>query len=618
SLIVYGGRSESANDETEGDLLEGVYRITAASIFGRKQVGIGVLKEGVFHTMWHVTRGSALRVRGRVLAPEWASVEEDLVAYNGTWKLNKKWDGGEVQLHAYTPDGKIIKTQVLPGKMELAGGGSMGLIPLDFPPGSSGSPVINANGEVVGLYGNGVLHGDTYCSSIAQTTKELPVDKPKVVKGDGWLSKGRISIVDAHPGSGKTHRILPELVRRALSRKLRTLVLAPTRIVVKEMESALRGLDVSFHSSAVSHKNPGSLADVMCHATYVNRKLIHMPQKNYEVIIMDEAHWTDPSSIAARGFITSLCEAKRCAVVLMTATPPGVEDPWAESNEKINDVEKVIPDGPWKQGHEWITEYEGRTAWFVPSLNTANSMAKVLRGLGKKVVVLTSKTFHDNYPKLNDEKPDFILTTDISEMGANLDVERVIDPRTTLKPVEKGNAVEISGERKITPASAAQRRGRVGRTKGKKADYIYQGETNADDSELVCWKEAQMLLDNMESRLGSASVFYGPEQVKMTEMPGFYKLNDEKRKVFRHLLAQCDFTPWLAWKVASDGKSIENREWLKSGPKEHLVTDENCEAVTYKTPGGKVERLQPVWMDARMTREKRDLLNLLDYAEMRR
>nr|NP_776076.1 non-structural protein NS3 [Rio Bravo virus] len=617
SIIVFG-----VGEDPEGEkvsIQDGVYRIMVSSLFGKKQVGVGIWTGNSFHTMWHVTRGAVLNICGRKIVPEWASITEDLISYNGGWRLFTRWDGTEVQVHAYTPDGKVTTTQLLPGSMKVEGGLELGLIPLDFPPGSSGSPIISSDGKIIGLYGNGVLHGDTYCSSIAQTEKkEEDVPQPKTLEGDGWLSKGKITVIDAHPGSGKTHRILPNLVKRAAERKMRTLVLAPTRVVIKEMESALKGMDISFHSSAVSTKTPGSLVDVMCHATFVNRKLIHTPQRNYEVIIMDEAHWTDPSSIAARGYITSQCEMKKCAVVLMTATPPGVDDPWANSNEKIADVEKMIPDEPWKQGYEWITDFEGRTAWFVPSYNAAQGISKALRERGKKVLILTSKTFHDNYPKIQSEKPDFILTTDISEMGANLDVDRVIDPRTTLKPMEKGNIVEVSGEISITPASAAQRRGRVGRVKGKKAEYIYQGTTEMDDSDLICWKEAQMLLDNMDSRQRATCQFYEPEQDKMTEIPGYYRLTEEKRKVFRHLLTQCDFTPWLAWNVAQNTKGIEDRGWLNIGPNQHLVSDENGDPIKYTTPSGRERQLQPVWLDNRMVKEKRDLVSLLEYAQMRR
>ncbi|CAC82713.1 polyprotein [Montana myotis leukoencephalitis virus] len=616
SLYLLGlGEGEPESNQR---ITDGVYRIKVSSLFGKKQVGVGVWSEGSFHTMWHVTRGATLRIGDRKLSPEWANITEDLISYNGGWKLEKKWKGEEVQLHAFTPSNETVVTQLLPGSMKTEKGEELGLIPLDFPPGTSGSPIITSSGHVVGLYGNGIIHGDVYCSSIAQAKEVVKEETVKAVEGDEWLAKGKITVIDAHPGSGKTHKILPSLVRRASERRMRTLVLAPTRVVIKEMENALRGMDVSFHSSAVSSKTPGSLIDVMCHATFVNRKLIHMPQKNYELIIMDEAHWTDPSSIAARGFITTMSENKKCAVVLMTATPPGVQDPWANSNEKIEDVVKVIPEGPWKQGHEWITEFEGRTAWFVPSQNAAQGIAKTLREHGKKVAILTSKTFHDVYPKLKTEKPDFILTTDISEMGANFDVERVIDPRTTLKPIEKGNTVEISGEIQITPASAAQRRGRVGRTPGKMAQYIYQGEVEPDDSELVCWKEGQMLLDNMSVKQSMICTFYGPEQEKMPETPGFFRLSEEKRKVFRHLITQCDFTPWLAWNVASGTKGIEDRDWVNLGPKENLVTDENDDPIVYKSPGGKEHKLAPVWLDTRLTRERKDLAGFIEYAEKRR
>nr|NP_775684.1 non-structural protein NS3 [Apoi virus] len=595
---------------------EGIYRIFASGVLGKKQVGVGIWKQGVFHTMWHVTRGSVLSINGRRFQPEWASVRDDLISYNGPWRLPAKWEGGEVQLHGYTPDGKVQVTQLLPGRMVTDGGEELGLIPIDHPPGTSGSPIITKDGHVVGLYGNGVVHGETYCSSIAQAN--VPAEtEPEVLKTN-WTSKGKLTVIDAHPGSGKTKKILPRLVDEAVGRKLRTLVLAPTRVVVKEMEQALRGKPVSFHSSAASKKVPGALVDVMCHATYVQRRMMPIPQKNYELVIMDEAHWTDPSSIAARGFLDSQRKENHLSLVLMTATPPGTDDPWPQSNAPINDNEKIIPEGDWKTGHDWITEFEGKTVWFVPSLKAGATIAKTLRGFGKSTAVLSSKTFSEVYPTLRDSKPDFILTTDISEMGANFDVDRVIDSRTTLKPIEVGNCVDISGERAVTPASAAQRRGRVGREEGRQAEYVYQGEVDPDDGDLVCWKEAQILLDNMEGRFKTASVFYEPEITKMPDTPGYFKLPVEKKKYFRHLISNCDFTPWLAWKVASETKGVEDRGWVSLGPKEHEIADHEGELIKFKSPSGRENILRPVWLDNRMIREKRDLEALIDYAKGKR
>nr|7V4Q_A Chain A, Serine protease NS3 [Kyasanur Forest disease virus]7V4R_A Chain A, Serine protease NS3 [Kyasanur Forest disease virus] len=442
---------------------------------------------------------------------------------------------------------------------------------------------------------------------------------PLSVQGTGWMSKGQITVLDMHPGSGKTHRVLPELVRQCADRGMRTLVLAPTRVVLKEMERALAGKKVRFHSPAVEGQTTaGAIVDVMCHATYVHRRLLPQGRQNWEVAIMDEAHWTDPHSIAARGHLYSLAKENRCALVLMTATPPGRGDPFPESNGAIMSEERAIPDGEWREGFDWITEYEGRTAWFVPSISKGGAVARTLRQRGKSVICLNSKTFEKDYLRVREEKPDFVVTTDISEMGANLDVSRVIDGRTNIKPEEVDGKVELTGTRKVTTASAAQRRGRVGRTSGRTDEYIYSGQCDDDDTSLVQWKEAQILLDNITTLRGPVATFYGPEQVKMPEVAGHYRLNEEKRKHFRHLMTQCDFTPWLAWHVATNTSNVLDRSWTWQGPEENAIDGADGDLVRFKTPGGSERVLQPVWKDCRMFREGRDVKDFILYASGRR
>nr|YP_009345035.1 polyprotein [Kadam virus]ABB90670.1 polyprotein [Kadam virus] len=620
-LIFSGVREFRETYQGPFEVKAGVYRIYRPGIlWGRQQIGVGYGLNNVFHTMWHITRGAAISVNGRVAGMSWGDIREDVVSYGGKWALDSKWNGEKVQVHALPPRGPREIHQIQPGRVKLTDGTETGSIALDIPQGSSGSPIINQQGQVLGLYGNGLRYGGDYISIISQGSPEREPDNlPAALEGERWYRKGEITEVNMYPGSGKTHRVLPKLVETCIQRRMRALVLAPTRVVLKEMERALGGKKVRFHSPAVTNGDVnGAIVDVMCHATYVQRKLLPTWRTNWEVAIMDEGHWTDPNSIAARGHLSSLAKENRCAFVLMTATPPGTTDPFPESRGTIQNEMKVIPSSDWGETGEWITSYEGRTAWFVPTIRQGGVIAAALRKRGKTVICLNSKSFEKEYPRVLEEKPDFVVTTDISEMGANLDVTRVIDDRTNVKPEEVDGGVDIVGTRRVTTASAAQRRGRVGRKENSNDWYIYSGECDDDDSSLVQWSEAQMLLDNITSYRGPMSTFYGPEQDKMHYEPGHYRLPEEKRKHFRHLMTQCDFTPWLAWHVAQGTRGIQDREWTWSGPPRNIVEGQDGNPIEFQTPNGMRRRLCPVWSDVRMWREGRDLVDFLRYAESRK
>nr|YP_009513190.1 polyprotein [Royal Farm virus]ABB90673.1 polyprotein [Royal Farm virus] len=619
--LVFSGVPEAlVRGNAPFEVKEGVYRIFRPGLlWGHNQIGVGYGKQGVLHTMWHVTRGAAIRIGDGVCGPHWADVREDVVSYGGPWHLASRWKGEVVQLHAFPPGRAHEVHQCQPGRLKLENGKCIGAIPIDMPKGTSGSPILNVDGDVVGLYGNGLRTNDTYVSGISQGSAEKSkLEMPLAVQGEAWLSKGKITVLDLHPGAGKTHRVLPDLIRQCIDKRLRTLVLAPTRVVLREMEKALQGKKVRFHSPSVDHGSSDAIVDVMCHATYVTRRLLPQGRQNWEVAIMDEAHWTDPHSIAARGHLYSLAKENKCALVLMTATPPGQNDPFPESRGKIVSEERQIPDGEWRDGFDWITEFEGRTAWFVPSIARGAAIAKTLRQKGKTVICLNSKSFEKEYHRVQEEKPDFVVTTDISEMGANLDVHRVIDGRTNIKPEEVDGSVELTGVRRVTTASAAQRRGRVGRKEGQTDSYVYSGQCDDDDSSLVQWKEAQILLDNITAVRGPVATFYGPEQGKMPEVAGHFRLSEEKRKHFRHLLSQCDFTPWLAWNVAANTTGVMDRSWTWSGPESNTIDDQNGDVVKFRSPGGAERTLRPLWKDARTFREGRDVKEFVLYASGRR
>nr|7M1V_A Chain A, Core protein [Zika virus]7M1V_B Chain B, Core protein [Zika virus] len=141
----------------KGETTDGVYRVMTRRTSGSTQVGVGVMQEGVFHTMWHVTKGSALRSGEGRLDPYWGDVKQDLVSYSGPWKLDACWDGhSEVQLLAVPPGERARNIQTLPGIFKTKDG-DIGAVALDYPAGTSGSPILDKSGRVIGLYGNGVV-----------------------------------------------------------------------------------------------------------------------------------------------------------------------------------------------------------------------------------------------------------------------------------------------------------------------------------------------------------------------------------------------------------------------------------------------------------------------------
>nr|QAU20974.1 polyprotein [Yokose virus] len=603
---------------TEG-VPDGVYRIMQKGILGPHQKGVGVAKNGTFHTMWHVTHGSLLKLNGKLVTPNWANVKKDLIAYGGPWRLVDQWEEDEdVQVIVCSPRNPIKNIQTTPSVFVTKEGKKIGAVSLDYPPGTSGSPIVNKQGEVIGLYGNGILTEEKrFVSAIAQASQD-EISTPTL---DLSLSKGSLHILDLHPGSGKTRKILPSILKTCVEKRLRTLILAPTKVVLSEMFDAVKDLPARFHTSAsLETKKSGALLDFMCHATLANRLLEPTRYVNWEVVIMDEAHFLDPHSIAVRGWMQQLVNLKLAAVILMTATPPGTSDPFPESNGSIEDHQLDIPEEPWKKGYDWIMEDPRPTAWFMPSIRASNIMAAFLKKNGKKVVVLNRKTFDKEYTVLREEKPDFILTTDIAEMGANLPVERVIDPRTCMRPVliEDKNRVELQGPLPITASSAAQRRGRIGRNPDRNTDsYMYEGETSEDNGDLVCWKEALIILDNMEIPGGFTMGLFGSEARKVDHVPGEYRLKPDARKRFRNLMRKYDFTPWLAWKVAKNTKELE-MAWIIQGPKENRILNEFGEILTFKSRYGSIEKIQPIWSDARMFMDGSTQKSFLEYASTTR
>ncbi|AAV34157.1 flavivirus polyprotein [Kokobera virus] len=597
---------------------DGVYRIFSRKLFGESQIGAGVMVKGTFHTMWHVTRGAVLKAGEGLLEPAWADVRKDLICYGGNWKLEEHWDGNEeVQLIALEPGKKVRHIQTKPGIFKTSEG-EIGALDLDCMAGTSGSPIVNKNGEVVGLYGNGVLiKGDRYVSAISQKENVGQEDGAEIE--DNWFRKRELTVLDLHPGAGKTRRVLPQLVREAVKKRLRTVILAPTRVVASEMYEALRGEPIRYMTPAVQSERTGNeIVDFMCHSTFTMKLFQGVRVPNYNLYIMDEAHFLDPASVAARGYIETRVSMGDAGAIFMTATPPGTTEAFPPSNSPIIDEETRIPDKAWNSGYEWIIEFDGRTVWFVHSIKQGAEIGTCLQKAGKKVLYLNRKTFESEYPKCKSEKWDFVITTDISEMGANFKADRVIDPRKTIKPILLDGRVSMQGPIAITPASAAQRRGRIGRNPEKLGDiYAYSGNVSSDNEGHVSWTEARMLLDNVHVQGGVVAQLYTPEREKTEAYEGEFKLKTNQRKVFSELIRTGDLPVWLAFQVASANVEYHDRKWCFDGPNEHLLLENNQEIEVW-TRQGQRRVLKPRWLDGRITSDHLNLKSFKEFASGKR
>lgn len=87
-LLGIGGPNAPELENSFGELPNGVYRIIVNSMLENRQRGIGVAKNGVFHTLMHVTRGEPLSWRGKNVIPHSGSALRDVISYGGSWQLD--------------------------------------------------------------------------------------------------------------------------------------------------------------------------------------------------------------------------------------------------------------------------------------------------------------------------------------------------------------------------------------------------------------------------------------------------------------------------------------------------------------------------------------------------
>ncbi|AMR97399.1 polyprotein [Culiseta flavivirus] len=504
-------------------LPQGAYYIHSVTQFSSTICGSGFAKEGVFHTLYHVTQGNPLKWRGKYVSMSGGSVIRDTACYGGAWKLQFE-DSETYTIKACLPDG-TVQFDTYKRKIMKVDGEDVPVIPYDYGNGSSGSPIFSQGGEAVGLYGFGFYMHDRYISLI--TTDVVSAEAESIMPRE---SVGRV-FIDWHPGRGKTRRVVVEEAKSAMLGNHRILVLTPTRVVKNEVLKVLREkLPDMRLGDAIGHTM--NTVTVACHATFTQRAFSSgLKNLKYSTIIMDECHYLDPMSIAARGVMEALHQ-RNTRLVYMSATIPG-RPPTTGSNYEIS-VE--ITRFPVELNAQFVSNHAGaKTVVFVPTKRECDK----LHAATPQSISLHSETFEENAPKAMRDNIRVIFTTDISEMGANFNVDTVIDTRTTIKPVLAGENQVALVKVGAPLSSRIQRQGRTGRRASGRYVMPVLDPPPSDCLNWICWMEAQMILDQIAC--GPM-----PEEATFFNVPGSYTLPDRERRLFLEL-SEKPVTYWLAW-----------------------------------------------------------------------
>lgn len=443
--------------------------------------GIGVSWNNILHVPYHVCNARNIRIGGAVYRPHTIDPQRDLVTYNGPPQFSTP--PLDTIVYVNCEDILSSTTYEVPISIDMTSA-MMTWIGVTSP-GESGSPVLTIGDDgVLRLVG---LAGRYLTDSTGASTEfsEIPVSEET-------SSCELYHRITSHPGSGKTRRVIPELIINYMNKypMKKVLVTGPTRVVCYELFRALQPrFTVGLNTKDMQiHRNPHAPIQIAAHQTMLLMLLSHTREiANAGCMIIDEAHFDDPSTIMLRRFGQYMVSDGKTLYEL-SATLDGyvanqscfpITDIQITDNNVIDVVSTKLEEGK-------------RVMIFVPSLKNTFVRTLLNRFSAHSPIALSRDTFVNTMPMVKNVERKLIFATNIAECGINVpDLEVVVDLGSVFSYVEDHRTV-TPGLHPISEASGVQRRGRVGRS--CPGTYYYIGERSSRPLKSAAQFDAEVMM----------------------------------------------------------------------------------------------------------------------------
>nr|QQM16329.1 polyprotein [Waxsystermes virus] len=501
-------------------------------LVGSSHIGWGFIYKGVLHTQEHVTKGRAVFWKGEEVEPFFTSVELDFVTYKGPSQLSEAEPNEECRVvltldgkygtgirgpieHLVDSEGKSFQVMDVGGMYSGMSGAPIYTIRkgAKIPVGMAGVWARVGLDEAVTVFNTGqepltddVREAESVNSENEDAEEETDesvevIETPmRPLKNTETLEFGKFKTVRKHCGAGKTRRNILQYVRQACRENHTMWILVPTRVVAEELQKVPElksNRNIRWEVSSIARKGPRvAKIKVMCHTTAAIKLYGGEVLPHY--VVVDESHVSNAETLGLLKLLESNANRNRVGAVAMSAT-----DPWGldkKTNHLVTDMKMETVDEMFAHACQRLREGGKKLVWFVPSRTQGRKLQDEFQAQvpDSEVVLVTRQTFERNGKRATTLEQGIVITTNISEVGANYNPDYVYDQGTHVWPKldTVAGGVDLT-QSWTTEASQVQRRGRVGRDRG--GFYITTktsasaNRTRIEEPENVYWLEGRIV-----------------------------------------------------------------------------------------------------------------------------
>ncbi|UOL48898.1 polyprotein [Longquan Rhinolophus pusillus hepacivirus 1] len=432
---------------------------------------MGFTSGGLFHTALHGCRGRRIATHRGPLGPYSVDTDRDYATYPAPAGCDDLEPCCCSPTHAWLPTriGTVVPV-VKHRDPELWTVTSP--LPINVAKGSSGAPLLCSAGHVIGMFVSGMTARGTIFKI---RVKEVMTGATSTVRPQSDLEtpptvpkeEQTIRMMVAPTGSGKSTKLPAHYVKEGYSVLVLNPSVATTLNFPKYMKDTY-GISPNIRSGEVTITTGSKLT----YSTYGRWLASDVSICNQDVIICDECHATDPTTILGLGRLLEQAPHLRAKlIILATATPPGTP---TTPHPNIEEVELTKEgDIPFHGKALKLDELKrGRHLIFQASKNHCDALAQDLNERGLRAVAYYRGLDVSVIPNSGDV---VVVATDALMTGYTGNFDSVTDCCLSVEPhvsIDMDPTFTISV--RTLPSSNVcrmQRRGRTGR--GKKGIYRY-------------------------------------------------------------------------------------------------------------------------------------------------